>query len=270
MAFLGMAFPLVAAFVATHMVVHVSSYKSGAKNSDIVFYDKADFIAQTQAAFPDEDLDRIFDVLDVNKDGHIQFSESLKMKPLAKKAETSGLTRAEWLRENKEHYEGYPEAHAAFNALDINNDNLINPGETNAIRRAIEGYRSIDQKTPMVPEKMDLEYFSDVFAGHTSVKYSIEEVFEGMDLNGDGFVSRPEFQNPNSQHKYLRQEDPTAEIPLPIFKKRYERHLKDPAAAEGVFNELDRNGNRVLSRFELLNLEKHMAPVEASGLKMEL
>lgn len=251
-----------------HTVVEVSCFKSGAKNSDIVFYSKEDFLEQLQGAFPGEDLDRIFDVIDVNDDGHIQFSESKKLKPLADKVANSGVTRKEFLDKNKEEFGGYRGAHDAFNMFDINKDNILNPGEMHQLRRDIDGYHALDSHTPMVPAEMDLKYFSDVFAGHTSNKYSIEEVFEGMDLDGNGIVSRQEFQNPNSQRKYLQQEDPTAEIPLPTFLKRYERHLKNPAGAEQVFNELDRNGNRMLNQFELLSLGKHMAMVEP--LKMEL
>merc|ERR1712046_102149 len=94
---------------------------------------------------------------------------------------------------------------------------------------------------------MDREFFKDQFEGFVRSGWTLDEVFDALDVNGDGILKFEEAGEHLGSYVETPPPEQSAGISYKSFVEKFSRQLNPRHNVADVFNALDRDNDQRLS-----------------------
>ena len=133
---------------------------------------------------------------------------------------------------------------SVFDALDVDGDGELNEDELKEAENYLE------------PATLDREKFKFEFEGFIRDGWSIDEVFDALDVNKDGVLEYDEAGE--DLENYIEPPPKDGGIDFASFKTKFARRLDTQYKAEDVFKMLDKNNDKELDQKEFRGMRKYV------------
>lgn len=184
--------------------------------------------------------EEVFKALDRRADGRLDPAELKGIKKYLRKTET----RESFKKKIGENVKAGETPDSVFDALDVDGDGELNEDELKEAENYLE------------PATLDREKFKFEFEGFIRDGWSIDEVFDALDVNKDGVLEYDEAGE--DLENYIEPPPKDGGIDFASFKTKFARRLDTQYKAEDVFKMLDKNNDKELDQKEFRGMRKYV------------
>lgn len=208
---------------------------------DIYIEDKEEFVDFfADEIDPQYTVDEVFEALDRRADGRLDPAELKGIKKYLRKTET----RESFKKKIGENVKAGETPDSVFDALDVDGDGELNEDELKEAEQYLE------------PATLDREKFKFEFEGFIRDGWSIDEVFDALDINKDGILEYEEAGE--DLENYIEPPPKEGGIDFASFKAKFARRLDSQYSPEDVFKLLDKNNDKELDQKEFRGMRKYV------------